>query len=483
LKVAFFWIYNFTKILGLGFLGGSGMFFRAKIVSVYFFVFYSLSASNVLGDFADQDVSAFRFAMNLLSKGKGVFRRWEKDLRNDYPHLLSRASAVDLAKFFNFIVNLSSANNSLRGVEGFGKFGGAAFFDCLLWKALDSDEEKIRIAESLVCLCMCYDCVEASFVNRIRFVFYVLQDIVRKYPDPTARLVYTSFSSGGLLQDLMIIYGMIFLGYNNIELNFIDRCYVETNSEFLNCRDAFKPLIYFYVEKFKKKIDYNFKLNLNGSPNYFKSVYQYFEQYGSLGVGNIFVTVDWGQVPIYEIGDMLDCSTGPVEDVSKTYFLGFCKSILHPDSACISDFYVRVPQSGPLSFVWAKVKTGELFFLLNILNECQSKVSSFIGKDDFVVRFTECLNRDYFAEIRKHFRHVFYEASTSFEWGLLIEKAGIPDKDKLVVYQLTRNIITPGVNDDSNPLFSYLTMWGHIPLAKGEVWEKILLTKGFSIPH
>jgi hypothetical protein len=76
-------------------------------------------------------------------------------------------------------------------------------------------------------------CGCTTFDNDARryFLFKFLNDILDKFkPEETRKLVITSLCSGGLLQELFCIIGLLILGYKKITINFIDDIYSEQAS-------------------------------------------------------------------------------------------------------------------------------------------------------------------------------------------------------------------------------------------------------------
>lgn len=61
--------------------------------------------------------------------------------------------------------------------------------------------------------------------TRVHFADNVVKHITQKFPDRAMNLVYTSFASGHLLQDFMIIGRLLKLGYTHITVNLIDNTY------------------------------------------------------------------------------------------------------------------------------------------------------------------------------------------------------------------------------------------------------------------
>lgn len=64
------------------------------------------------------------------------------------------------------------------------------------------------------------DCVEPA--DRISFIIVVAHQIMQKFPKPDSKIVITSFASGLLLQEYLLLRLLSSHGYNNITANFID---------------------------------------------------------------------------------------------------------------------------------------------------------------------------------------------------------------------------------------------------------------------
>lgn len=78
------------------------------------------------------------------------------------------------------------------------------------------------------------NCDQAPAPQRIRLALKVFDRVVRQYPDCSQKIVYTSYASGKLLQDLIIIAGLIELGYSRLVINVIDIAY-ERKRQDLSC--------------------------------------------------------------------------------------------------------------------------------------------------------------------------------------------------------------------------------------------------------
>lgn len=65
-------------------------------------------------------------------------------------------------------------------------------------------------------------CAQAPFPMRIRLAMRVLDTTVRRFSRTDEKLVYTAHGSGKLLQDFIIIAGLIELGYSHLAINIID---------------------------------------------------------------------------------------------------------------------------------------------------------------------------------------------------------------------------------------------------------------------
>ncbi|MBS1988369.1 hypothetical protein JST56_05225 [Candidatus Dependentiae bacterium] len=65
-------------------------------------------------------------------------------------------------------------------------------------------------------------CSQAPLPMRIRLAMRVLDSVVRRFVYTGEKLVYSAQGSGKLLQDFIIIAGLIELGYSNLAINIID---------------------------------------------------------------------------------------------------------------------------------------------------------------------------------------------------------------------------------------------------------------------
>lgn len=65
-------------------------------------------------------------------------------------------------------------------------------------------------------------CAQAPLPMRIRLAMRVLDSVARRFVYTGEKLVYTAQGAGKLLQDFIIIAGLIELGYSNLDINIID---------------------------------------------------------------------------------------------------------------------------------------------------------------------------------------------------------------------------------------------------------------------
>lgn len=139
------------------------------------------------------------------------------------------------------------------------------------------------------------NCDQAPAPQRIRLALKVLDRVVRQYPECSQKLVYTSYASGKLLQDFIIIAGLIELGYSCLEINVIDIAY-ERKRQDLSCLYAqivFEQQIRKILRsKQEQDLSYNPSVKISSYHN----VYDYLEKArrGLVEKSHILIMVDPG---------------------------------------------------------------------------------------------------------------------------------------------------------------------------------------------
>ncbi len=108
-------------------------------------------------------------------------------------------------------------------------------------------------------------CIDLN--TRISFATEIIRELMIRHPR-SQELNYVSFASGYLLQDYIIILGLIKSGYHNIRISFIDLMY--ENNKTLKTIEEFKSQLH-------KDLQKNNILSANIPVNTYISVNQYFQ--------------------------------------------------------------------------------------------------------------------------------------------------------------------------------------------------------------
>ena len=148
--------------------------------------------------------------------------------------------------------------------------------------------------------------------KRITLALLLVNEIREKFPNKNQRIVYTSFASGTLLQDYVVL-GELLLSHTNILVNFIDLDYpdilpalakkdlrsegpnslhmleMKTKQESADMIDSFKVKIAQIIsEKGSSSVDYNFEVKIyHNAYEYIKRVQNYSDE-----KSNILIMVD-----------------------------------------------------------------------------------------------------------------------------------------------------------------------------------------------
>lgn len=122
------------------------------------------------------------------------------DQQSDHPY------ARQLEKFFPSLYQLDKAEKNVDPCKR------------LIIRLLTMMEKAPRMYRGLL---WC-GCAQAPLPIRIRLAMRILDSVVRRFGRTDEQLIYTSHASGKLLQDFIVIAGLIELGYSNIIINIID---------------------------------------------------------------------------------------------------------------------------------------------------------------------------------------------------------------------------------------------------------------------
>lgn len=119
------------------------------------------------------------------------------------------------------------------------------------------------------------DCM-GGYISPVRFAWATLTALtIAKTFTPGKQLTYTSFASGSLLQDWLVLASLVQLGFNNLKVNFIDTKYridrdgnLTSDADFQNAENLRQKLQYL-PEKLGLQNDVTLKMN------FFKSLQDY----------------------------------------------------------------------------------------------------------------------------------------------------------------------------------------------------------------
>lgn len=112
-------------------------------------------------------------------------------------------------QFEKFFPNLYRLDKAEKKVESYNR---------LIIRLLRMMEQAPRVSRGLA---WC-GCDQAPLPMRIRLAMRVLDSVAQRFSFTGEKLVYTAQGSGKLLQDFIIIAGLIELGYSNVAINIID---------------------------------------------------------------------------------------------------------------------------------------------------------------------------------------------------------------------------------------------------------------------
>lgn len=457
-----------------------------------FFSFYFCNAGYVDDIFKSKlsQQHDLKKKINTILYNKEEMRLWHDDLTQNYPEFTAKIKPEELANFFQFIFSIKCE----KDIDCKYKYESEDFLD----KALVEHEKKgsdARIKAPLL-LGMCVPCAEASYSQRMLLIFLILNDVAKKYQDINSELVYTSFASCTLLQDFMIIAGLIALGYRSFKINFIDIFYAKKNDDkhdkiFHTMQSEFLYNITNYASYAKKEFK---QLDIKYFDiKYYGSSYEYITDVksGSAKKSNILIAVDWGKEPTYRLSEPFD-----LNKVDFVYINPFKTAISKTEAdkililSIFSHFFLEISLIGSLSLLvspsYSSTNLDDLIqFLITIREGVLDKMrKDGIESNKFRQYFIEELkkNHERTNEIAKNVcKHkefscidkklaedskndwVAYKffgnklefcASIPLEWKRLIDETGIDEKDKLVIYQLTGDTITDHFRNDTEEDFA-----------------------------
>lgn len=277
-------------------------------------------------------------------------------------------------------------------------------------------------------------CNQAPISLRIQLAFEVFDCVIRKFPNTDQRLVYTSYASGKLLQDIVVIAGLIELGYKNVTINLIDLVYDRSRRSAIG---LYAPVLFrkFIRNLIEKKYSKQALDILYYDVVTYGDVYDYIQdiQLGVAFKSNIILLVDPGSDLLYEEFEYF----GTLSRASLILF-DFAKKD--------SSIALYIPRNKKIYYFYAK----------NIDSEARDKISKIIllsksisGKNNFLniliqemKRGIDIKNIIYFQSPFRSFEDLKYDGSV----------------EDPIIFQLCDGVIFHDVRDGF-PIRNYTKVW------------------------
>lgn len=278
------------------------------------------------------------------------------------------------------------------------------------------------------------NCAQAPAHLRIRLALEVFDRVVRQFPDAAQKLAYTSYASGKLLQDIIIIAGLIELGYANLIIHLIDLAYERKRQDLasLYAPVIFKKLIRSFTSD-KQQKDSSYYPAFEVKTYY--DVYEYVHdiQCGTAVKSHIVLMVDPGSDLLHEDFQYF----GPHAQASLINF-ELANGMTH--------VALYIPRSKNIRYFYAQnLLTGDKEKIKKALQEVQvAKL-----KKNFAEYLVQAVSK--YMQVKK----VTYFQSPFRSLDDLKHDCSV---DRAIMYQLCEGIIVHDVRDGL-PLKNYSKVW------------------------
>lgn len=145
---------------------------------------------------------------------------WRDEIAQHFPCVLARLGVLGCSLKDFSVELMSDVVESLHGTLNFkmacaphGNLQDHRFYEWLT---------SLMGAQPGTTLYWC-ECANATAESRVRFVFEILEHVLRNSPDQHQPVVYTDLGEEGCLQTELVAHGLMLLGYRNLTVNIINK--------------------------------------------------------------------------------------------------------------------------------------------------------------------------------------------------------------------------------------------------------------------